>query len=189
MPPFRGSSPGSICNEAPGSIPSARPITQSLHSFCSYPIKMSKFQRTDRSVCATGRRRFAPCPGRADDRLQFPARLRGLSERRVVMKWSDGAVLAISVACLCAASPGSGYASTLVPQTALPGDCIPKFAVPLPVFGPGGPTPRVNGRTHFALTVAMKEVDQAVLPPGRTDICGLGVTFGKTRLWTYEISD
>jgi spore coat protein A len=105
------------------------------------------------------------------------------------MKWSDGAVLAISVACLCAASPGSGYASTLVPQTALPGDCIPKFAVPLPVFGPAGPTPRVNGRTHFALTVAMKEVDQAVLPPGRTDTCGLGVAFGKTRLWTYEISD
>jgi hypothetical protein len=63
------------------------------------------------------------------------------------MKWSDGAVLAFSVACLCTAGAGSGYASTLVPQTALPGDCIPKFAVPLPVFGPGDPTPRVSGRT------------------------------------------
>jgi len=35
-------------------------------------------------------------------------------------------------------------ASDLVPQTALPGDCIPKFAVPMPVFGPAGSIPRVD---------------------------------------------
>jgi spore coat protein A len=84
---------------------------------------------------------------------------------------------------------GSAGASTLVPQTALPGDCVPQFAVPLPVFGPAGGIPRVNARQHPFLTVKMKETDQAVLPQGGTDICGLGVVFKPTRVWAYEISD
>lgn len=33
---------------------------------------------------------------------------------------------------------GSATASTLVPQTWLPGECIPQFASQLPVFGPAG---------------------------------------------------
>jgi spore coat protein A len=90
---------------------------------------------------------------------------------------------------LCAAIAGSVSASTLVPQTALPGACIPQFAVPLPVFGPAGPIARVNAENHPALTVTMKEIDQAVLPQGVSDSCGMGVTFGKTRVWTYETTD
>jgi spore coat protein A, manganese oxidase len=39
---------------------------------------------------------------------------------------------------------GSSGASVLVPQTALPGQCVPKYAVPLPVFGPAGAIPRVD---------------------------------------------
>jgi len=35
----------------------------------------------------------------------------------------------------------------------------------------------------------MKEIDQAVLPVGQQDTCGIGVTFGKTRVWAYETSD
>ncbi len=80
-------------------------------------------------------------------------------------------------------------ASVLVPQTALPGDCVPQFAVPMPVFGPAGPIPRVNAQQHNKLDVKMKEFDQAVLPQGGSDTCGLGVTFGKTRVWGYETSD
>src|SRR5512135_3014309 len=81
---------------------------------------------------------------------------------------------------------GSADASFLVPQTALPGSCVPQFAVSLPVFGPAGPIPRVSALGNPFLKVTMKEIDQAVLPQGATDTCGLGVTFGKTRVWAYE---
>jgi spore coat protein A len=84
---------------------------------------------------------------------------------------------------------GSVGASTLVPQTALPGECIPQFAVSLPVFGPAGPIKRVDAEAHPALTVTMKEIDQAVLPQGMFDTCGMGVTFKKTRVWAYETKD
>lgn len=92
-----------------------------------------------------------------------------------------GTILAVTV--------GSAGASTLVPQTALPGDCIPQFAVPMPVFGPAGNIPRVDALRNPLLTVKMKEVDQAVLPQGARDRCGLGVTFGPTRVWAYETSN
>lgn len=95
----------------------------------------------------------------------------------------------IALALLFTTMPGSVSASNLVPQTALPGACIPQFAVSLPVFGPAGPIPRVSADFHPALTVTMKEIDQAVLPQGAADTCGQGVIFGKTRVWTYETTD
>jgi FtsP/CotA-like multicopper oxidase with cupredoxin domain len=96
----------------------------------------------------------------------------------------------LAVSCLLSLFAASvAGASTLVPQTALPGACIPQFAVPLPVFGPAGPIPRVNALQHPNITVTMKEVDQQVLPLGFTDTCGLGATFGPTRVWAYEIAD
>ena len=55
-------------------------------------------------------------------------------------------------------------------QNALPGECIPQFAVALPVFGPAGPIPRVNAEWHPALTVTMKEIDQAVLPVNNREL-------------------
>lgn len=86
-------------------------------------------------------------------------------------------------------------ASTLVPQTALPGDCIPQFTQPLPVFGPGynAVLPRVDASTHPSLTVTMKEIDQWVLP-NTTISCPLlpgspSIQLGKTRVWAYETSD
>ena len=44
--------------------------------------------------------------------------------------------------------------------------CVPQWAVPLPVFGPAGPIPRVNAAQFPNLTVTMKEIDQVVLPQG-----------------------
>ena len=79
--------------------------------------------------------------------------------------------------------------STLITQTALPGDCIPQFTVPLPVFGPAGPIPRVDALKHPRLEVTAKEIDQAVLPLGQSDTCNMGLTFGKTRVYGYEIRD
>ena len=85
---------------------------------------------------------------------------------------------------------GNVNASTLVPQTVLSGECIPQFKSALPIFGPGynAALPRVNALSHPFLTVTMKEIDQQVLPAG-TDTCGLGLTFGKTRVWAYETTD
>src|SRR5271156_6736104 len=95
----------------------------------------------------------------------------------------------LSLAMIVTWSIGSADASPLVPQTHLNGNCIPRFAVPLPVFGPAGSIPRVDALAHRDLTVTMKEVDQAVLPQGGTDTCGKGIRFAKTRVWAYEISD
>ena len=64
----------------------------------------------------------------------------------------------ISLALLLAGTVGNASASTTVPQTALPGTCIPQFPVPLPVFGPAGPIPRVNTLGHRDITV-MTAVD------------------------------
>ena len=113
--------------------------------------------------------------------------MKGIGQTRALT--SHAAAILIVCACF-----GSADASTLVPQTALPGDCIPQFAVPVPVFGPAGQTPRVDAARHTTLTVTMKEVDQAVLPQGITVSCPqlappAQVTFGKTRVWGYEISD
>src|SRR5450631_13129 len=80
----------------------------------------------------------------------------------------------------------SASASYFVDQTALDGNILfgdAKFMTPLPVFGPGynAALPRVNALHHPFLTVKMKEIDQQVLPAS--------LSFGKTRLWGYEISD
>ncbi len=96
------------------------------------------------------------------------------------------------------------YASTLVPQTWLPGDCIPQFSVGLPIFGPGynAVVPRVNTDDHPNLTINMKEINQTVLPPasagypttyfdtigGVTTTCP-AVTLQDTRVWAYETLD
>jgi len=95
------------------------------------------------------------------------------------------------VAALLLGVAGRAEASTLVTQTALPGACIPQFAVPLPVFGPAGPIPRVNTAAHPQLTVTMKEISQQVLPAGPFPCAPLGTTItpGPTRVWAYETRD
>ncbi|MGW0885985.1 multicopper oxidase family protein [Streptomyces sp. NPDC002671] len=101
-----------------------------------------------------------------------------------------GLLVVLSTIAVIAPALGAAHADrSLVPQTPLPGECIPPFATPLPVFGPAGSTPRVDAADHRRLTVTMRETDQAVLPQGRHDTCGHGVTFSKTRAWTYETSD
>jgi spore coat protein A len=93
---------------------------------------------------------------------------------------------------------GSARASTLVTQTALPGDCVPQFKVEMPVFGPAGDLPRVDALKHPMLTVKMKEVGQTVLPdPLRVKYPSkdsLGnpcphIVFQDTKVWAYETSD
>jgi FtsP/CotA-like multicopper oxidase with cupredoxin domain len=119
---------------------------------------------------------------------------------------SDNPFRAIVPVCVLAAGmllwTGDGVrASSLVPQTPLPGSCIPKFKVPLPVFGPAGSIPRVDAATHGSLTVTMKEIDQAVLPQVLVDTAACAdvvagwpalpasVQLGPTRVWAYETSD
>jgi spore coat protein A len=92
---------------------------------------------------------------------------------------------------------GTADASTLVDQTWLPGECIPQFKVPLPVFGPPSPVqtlPRVNALLNPLLTVNMKEVNQQVLPDKSSfdfTISGCPssgeVNIQQTRVWAYEI--
>jgi len=103
-----------------------------------------------------------------------------------------GLVLGIFLAGLA----GSAAASTLVPQTWLPGQCIPQFASQLQVFGPAGNTPRVDAKNHPFLTVKMKEVEVQALPKDMTVTCPQlnpanppKITFNKTRVWAYETSD
>jgi FtsP/CotA-like multicopper oxidase with cupredoxin domain len=92
-------------------------------------------------------------------------------------------------------------ASTLVPQVPLPGECIPQFAVPLPVFGPGynAALPRVDAVAHPFLAITMKETERAVLPPPpagadrypATAVCPAppALAIQPTRVWAYETSD
>lgn len=110
-----------------------------------------------------------------------------------------------AMALFLAAVVGTAGASTLVPQTALPGGCIPQFAVNLPVFGPAGPIPRVDALKHKDITVTMEETAQAVLPTDTTlynaqyyDSFAGGflncpapadLNIQQTRVWAYGISD
>jgi FtsP/CotA-like multicopper oxidase with cupredoxin domain len=89
-------------------------------------------------------------------------------------------------------------ASVLAPQQWLPGECIPQFAAKMPVFGPGpaADLPRVDARTHKALTVTMKETTRQVLPVSGSYTNGFGtgavcptVNVQETKIWAYEISD
>lgn len=87
--------------------------------------------------------------------------------------------------CHSDSSPGP----TVVAQTKLDGNCFTKFAVGMPVFGPAGSIPRVDAAAHPNLTVTMSETNQQVLPQGSYAQCGAGVTFGPTRVWTYQTTD
>ncbi len=101
---------------------------------------------------------------------------------------------------LCFMGAGDVLASALVPQTPLPGGCIPKFAVPLPVFGPGG-IPRVDAASHPNITISTNEIDQAVLPQVTIDTSSCQdvisgwptlpptITLGTTRVWGYGVQD
>ena len=110
-----------------------------------------------------------------------------VSTESVAPRWSLIASQLVSLFLIFLGNAVSSYASPLVPQTVLDGNCVPKFVVPLPVFGPAGSVPRVDASSHPKLTVTMKEIDQAVLPQGVTTPCG--VKFGKTRIWAYETTD
>ncbi len=84
----------------------------------------------------------------------------------------------------------SSYASSLVDQKQLDGaNCVPKFAVSLPVFGPAGSVPRVEAAFHPSLTVTMEEINQAVLPQGSVSCDGMKLKLGKTRVWAYKTQD
>lgn len=89
---------------------------------------------------------------------------------------------------------GTGFASTLVPQTWLPGECIPQFATALPVFGSGynAALPRVNALLHPALSIKMVETERQVLPAITTSLfvyCPRVPIQKPTRVFAYETSD
>ncbi len=101
--------------------------------------------------------------------------------------------LRFAAALLLTVAAHGSLASELVRQRALPGACIPRFAVPLPVFGPGpnATLPRVDAAAHPFLTVTMQETEQQVLPPYFLDGegCPDDARPRATRLWTYETRD
>ncbi len=123
------------------------------------------------------------------------ARLLGASKTAVVAVSAKSlaprrSAMALSVASLLlilGVGTRSLGASSLVPQEPLDPSCIPMFAVSLPVFGPAGSVPRVDAAAHPYLTVTMKETNQAVLPQGGPNLCGM--KFRKTRVWAYESTD
>src|ERR1700742_3287186 len=95
--------------------------------------------------------------------------------RFVVPNWSPitSSVVMFSVilfVCGCG-SPTTQF--PLFPQTKMDGNCFPKFAVSLPVFGPAGSIPRVDAASHPNLTVTMTEINQQVLPQGYYGTCGV----------------
>ncbi len=59
-------------------------------------------------------------------------------------------VAVLALVGMIAGWTGTARASETVPQTWLPGECIPQFAAPLPVFGPGynAALPRVDASRH-----------------------------------------
>ena len=93
----------------------------------------------------------------------------------------------VSLLLILVVGTRSSSASSLVPQDPLEANCVPMFAVSLPVFGAAGSVPRVDVAAHPHLTVTMKEINQAVLPQGGPNLCG--IKFRKTRVWAYESSD
>jgi spore coat protein A, manganese oxidase len=101
-------------------------------------------------------------------------------------------MIALTVAALSSSlfahgcNSGTDNSPLVVAQTKLDGNCFAKFAISLPVFGPAGAIPRVDAAAHPNLTVTMTETNQQVLPPGSYVQCGSGVTFGQTRVWTYQ---
>jgi spore coat protein A len=111
----------------------------------------------------------------------------------------------ILLAMIYALAVGTASGSVQVEQTWLPGDCIPKFATQLPVFGPGynATLPRVNAVSNRFLTVMMKEVKQSVLPMDLNlypatyydtisqtmKNCPTSLNLQDTNVWAYEISD
>ena len=107
------------------------------------------------------------------------------------MKHKLTILTAVIALAFCVLPVGSASASILVPQTWLPGDCIPQFATPLPVFGPGynAALPRVDALKHPFLTVTMKESSRQVLPNFTSGPGCPSVTIQPTRIWAYETSD
>jgi spore coat protein A len=85
----------------------------------------------------------------------------------------------------------SALASVTVPQTWLPGECIPQFAAPLPVFGPGynAALPRVDVEKHPFLQMKMVETERQVLPSFVPAPGCPAVAIAPTRVWAYETSD
>lgn len=106
--------------------------------------------------------------------------------------WYEFIGLTAALLALVGALPAS--ASSLVDQTWLPGQCIPQFAAPLPIFGSGynAALPRVDVRRNPYITVKMKETERQVLPadPALYPADGCPpVTIGPTRVWAYETSN
>ncbi|HTJ94206.1 MAG TPA: hypothetical protein VL424_14020, partial [Pararobbsia sp.] len=114
-----------------------------------------------------------------------------VEHRKRIMRsrWSASALLLACVPLILlgrgcnSGTGGSGF----FPQTKLDGNCFPKFAVSLPVFGPAGSIARVDAAAHPNLTVTMVETIQQVLPQGYVANCR--ATLNPTRIWAYQTTD
>jgi FtsP/CotA-like multicopper oxidase with cupredoxin domain len=102
---------------------------------------------------------------------------------------SRSLLAAAAMAALSAST--TALASATVPQTWLPGECIPQFVAALPVFGPGynAALPRVDAARHPFLQIKMVETERQVLPPFTPAAGCPSVDIRPTRVWAYETSD
>ena len=100
-------------------------------------------------------------------------------------------VAVLALVGMIAGWTGTARASETVPQTWLPGECIPQFAAPLPVFGPGynAALPRVDASRHPFLRIRMVEAERDVLPAFSPAPGCPAVDIQPTRIWAYETSD
>jgi FtsP/CotA-like multicopper oxidase with cupredoxin domain len=106
-------------------------------------------------------------------------------------------VTILLLGAFCLLHGGSASASVLIPeQIWLPGECIPQFVEPLPVFGPAGfggegvtIVNRVDALKNPFLTVTMKETERQVLPNFTSPPGCPAVNIQPTRVWAYETSN
>lgn len=106
-------------------------------------------------------------------------------DRRTFLKMAGVAAAAIA---LNPKLVDTATASTLVPQVPFPGKNILKYIDSLPVFGPAGPIPRVNGNNP--ITVTLKPFSQQVLSTGTILAPGMvvGPAVGLTNVWAYDLN-
>ncbi len=105
--------------------------------------------------------------------------------KRTTWKWIPFfAALAVLVSGL-----NTAYASSLVPQTPIPGKSLTKYVNPLPFFGPAGLVPRVNGTIPYTVTynefqqsgdLSLAPLYTGVFPGTTTPVTG-------TLVWGYNV--
>jgi spore coat protein A len=100
-------------------------------------------------------------------------------------------VVLIALGFVAFAFCSGAWASQLVAQTPLPGKSLTKYLDPLPFFGPGGATPRINGTSPFTVTYNEFQQQGALQPLPSNFVYGGtlpdGTPITGTLVWGYNV--